>query len=401
MDLIPLLADIDTLHELPGNPRQGNVEAVALSYERFGQRKPIVARRDGTVIAGNHQLKAAKQLGWSKIAVVWVDDDDETASAFALADNRTADLGSYDEDLLAELLSRVEDLDLLAATGYTQEDIDKLLGTNGGTALLDPDYVPAPPSPTTKAGDVWLLGSHRLMCGDATLVADVDHLMKGETADIVWTDPPYGVSYVGKTKDALTISNDQDGSVLAGAFDSVLRVARPGAAVYVAAPSGPAGLVFAVELASRGLFRQKLVWVKNAIVLGHSDYHYQHEDIYFGYTPGEGRKGRGGPKWYGDNAQSSVLKHDKPSRSAEHPTMKPVSLIEQCLGNNATSGELVLDLFGGSGSTLVAAIELGMRAFLMELDPAYVDVICKRFQIASGELPVREATGESHDFVNE
>ena len=401
VDLIPLLADIDTLHELPGNPRQGNVEAVALSYERFGQRKPIVARRDGTVIAGNHQLKAAKQLGWSKIAVVWVDDDDETASAFALADNRTADLGSYDEDLLAELLSRVEDLDLLAATGYTQEDIDKLLGTNGGTALLDPDYVPAPPSPTTKAGDVWLLGSHRLMCGDATLVADVDHLMKGETADIVWTDPPYGVSYVGKTKDALTISNDQDGSVLAGAFDSVLRVARPGAAVYVAAPSGPAGLVFAVELASRGLFRQKLVWVKNAIVLGHSDYHYQHEDIYFGYTPGEGRKGRGGPKWYGDNAQSSVLKHDKPSRSAEHPTMKPVSLIEQCLGNNATSGELVLDLFGGSGSTLVAAIELGMRAFLMELDPAYVDVICKRFQIASGELPVREATGESHDFVNE
>ena len=136
MDLIPLLADIDTLHELPGNPRQGNVEAVALSYERFGQRKPIVARRDGTVIAGNHQLKAAKQLGWSKIAVVWVDDDDETASAFALADNRTADLGSYDEDLLAELLSRVEDLDLLAATGYTQEDIDKLLGTNGGTAIL-------------------------------------------------------------------------------------------------------------------------------------------------------------------------------------------------------------------------------------------------------------------------
>ncbi len=400
-DLASLVTDLDRLHELPGNPRQGNVEAVVRSYSKFGQRKPIVARRDGTVIAGNHQLKAARQLGWSKIAVVWVDDDDETASAFALADNRTADLGSYDDDLLAELLSHVEDLDLLAATGYTQEDIDKLLGSNGGTPLLDPDYLPDPPTPVSKAGDVWSLGPHRLMCGDSTLIADVDHLMKGGQADIVWTDPPYGISYVGKTKDALTIANDQDGSVLAGAFDSILRVARPGAAVYVAAPSGPAGLEFAVELMSRGLFRQRLVWVKNTIVLGHSDYHYQHEDIYFGYTPGEGRKGRGGPKWYGDNSQSTVLKHDKPSKSTDHPTMKPVSLIEQCLRNNATSGELVLDLFGGSGSTLIAAVELGMRAYLMELDPTYVDVICKRYQTATGDLPILESTTEPHDFVND
>jgi site-specific DNA-methyltransferase (adenine-specific) len=254
----------------------------------------------------------------------------------------------------------------------------------------------------TNPGDVWLLGPHRVVCGDSTDVSIVGVALAGRKADIVWTDPPYGVNYVGKTADALTIHNDgTEGldALLANAFDVVLAMVLPGRPVYVAAPPGPQGVSFANALLERGLFRQRLCWVKSVLVLGHSDYHYRHEDIYLGYAPGgSGRRGRGGECWYGDNSQTSVLEFDKPSRNAEHPTMKPVQLIAYCLANSSRKGDIVLDPFGGSGSTLIAAHDTSRTAALVELSPQYVDVICRRFQEHTGIVPILESTEQEHDF---
>lgn len=409
-DLSHLAVPVEDLELLPGNPRSGDVPAVAASLRTFGQRKPIVARRsDRTVVAGNHTLQAARSLGWESIAVVWVDDDDATAQAFALADNRTAELGGYDDAALAEMIASVQaaDPDLLAATGWSPDDLVALLAELEAAAprpaLSDPDDVPEFAPAITVPGDVWLLGDHRVVCGDSTSPTDLERLLGDSKADAVWTDPPYGVSYVGKTADALTIANDGDGdyaSVLANALDAILASVAPGGPVYIAAPAGPAGIPFAVEIGARGLFRQRLVWVKDILVLGHSDYHYRHEDIYFGYVPGgEGRRGRGGSGWYGDNAQTSVLEFARPRASREHPTMKPVDLITYCLSNSTVPGNTVLDLFGGSGSTLIACHATARRARLVELDPHYVDVICRRFQEHAGVVPVNEATGREHDFT--
>jgi hypothetical protein len=216
---------------------------------------------------------------------------------------------------------------------------------------------------------------------------------------------PYGVEYVGKGRDALTINNDgrdlgQLEDLLAESFGATTTSSAPGAAVYVAAPAGPATLPFAKVLADLGWWRQTLVWVKDAFVLGHSDYHYRHEVIYSGYVPGvDGRRGRGGAGWYGDNAADSVLEVPRPRVNKEHPTMKPVALVERCLANSTRRGDTVLDPFGGSGSTLIACHQTGRVARLIELDPRYVDVICRRYQEGTGTLPVLESTGEAVDFT--
>ncbi|MGV9181822.1 DNA-methyltransferase [Arcanobacterium canis] len=226
---------------------------------------------------------------------------------------------------------------------------------------------------------------------------------QGALADCVWTDPPYGVSYVGKTKDALTIQNDGasdlDG-LLDDAFATVVNITKAGAPVYIA-HADTARVEFETAMRGSGIeFRENLIWEKNTIVLGHSDYHYKHEPILYGFTPGgEGRLGRGGDRWYGDNAQSTVFVFDKPARNKVHPTMKPVALIQAMLRNSCPPGGLVADVFGGSGSTLIAAVDLGMRAFLVELDPHYADVIARRYEEHTGTTPL--INGEEKTFITE
>jgi len=397
-DLQRLAFPVDRLTQLPGNPRHGDIESVARSYATFGQRKPIVARREGDggiVIAGNHQLAAAQQLGWTHIAVVWVDDDDITAKAFALADNRTADLGTYDEtDLLAMLQAVHEaDIDLFAATAYDEGALADLVAALTAVAPgQDTEPGAAPADPITQPGDLVLLGEHRLLCGDATAPANVERLMDGCLADCLWTDPPYGVDYVGKTADALTIQNDTEGDIealVSGAFALAATVLEPGAAVYCAHPAGARGLVFARLFAEAFSFRQGLVWNKGQMVLGHSDYHYSHEPILYGYTAAPGRRGRGGEGWYGDNSQTSVIDVPKPLASIEHPTSKPVELIEHCLRNSTPAGAGVLDLFAGSGSTLIACENLSRRCYAMEIDPGYCDVIVDRWERHTGQVAER------------
>lgn len=419
-DLETLAVPVGKLSLLPGNPRRGDVDAVARSLDTFGQRKPIVAKRDGTVIAGNHTLQAAQQLGWDEIAVVWVDDDETTAKAFALADNRTAELGGYDEQALADLISEVRDVDaeLLAAAGWADDAVAALLASLEPEILPaqiqgDPDDVPETAPSKTVPGDVWLLGPHRLLCGDSTVPTDVDKVMAGGKADMVWTDPPYGVSYGAKnamlnragrgsgTRIESDIAGDDMSAegladLLRASLGNACSVSEPGASWWVAAPClAQPLLAFAEVLCELGVWRHTLVWVKDGFVLGRSDYHGRHEQLLYGWAPG-------GPHTPPpDRSQDSVWEFPRPRANDLHPTMKPVELIARAVRNHTKLGGVVLDPFGGSGSTLIAAHQEGRVARLVELDPKYCDVICKRWQKATGILPIAEATGNAHDFCED
>jgi DNA modification methylase len=376
---------------LPGNPRKGDVEAVKRSYERFGQRKPIVARPDGTVIAGNHQFLAAKALGWDEMAVVFVDDDDQTAKAFALADNRTSDLGSYDSDALAELLADVAvDPELLLATGYTQADLDALIGEieELPPVVGDPDEVPESAPAKTIKGDVWLLGPHRLMCGDSTVPTDVERLMNGEKVDAIYTDPPYGMnldtdysSMPGGKKHRPVLNDDQDfdASVFMEMFHDIEEQFWWGADYYrQTIARGGSWIVWDKHNGEGGgqyddLFGSsfELCWSKK-----------QHKRKIERYT------------W--------ATSHGRTDADAGyiHPTQKPVTLVSNMLEKYCPSASLILDLFGGSGTTLIAAHGLGRIAYLMELDERYCDIICKRWEQATGITPIHEATKREHSFLD-
>jgi DNA modification methylase len=370
------------------NPRRGNVEAIKVSLRENGQYRPIVVRRSTReVLAGNHTLEAARQLGWSEIAVTFVDCDEEQAKRIVLADNRTNDLAGYDDEALLELLLELPSLD---GTGYHQEALDDLLDEVGADPLGDEEPVPSPPrKPKTRPGHLYALGPHHLLCGDARSAADYRRLLDDQQSAILWTDPPYGVEYEGKTAERLSIAGDgADGlsELLQASFAAVDSALRPGAPLYVCHPAGVLSLPFTQAFVEQGWsLRQSLVWVKDSMVLGRSDHHYKHEAILYGFKPGKGRLGRGGRGWYGGNAEVSVFEVPRPTSSPDHPTMKPPELIEAALRNSSRRREIVLDPFAGSGSTLVAAERTGRVARLIELDPRYCDVIVARWELLTGQ----------------
>lgn len=394
------------LSTFEGNPRRGNVDLIARSLETNGQYRPIVVNvgtqtgRPNEVLAGNHTLLAARALGWESIDCSVVDVDEQRARSIVAADNRLADLGEYDAQELHALLSSLDDLD---GTGYELDDLDALSrDLFPPDSHTDPDDVPETPAePRSEAGQVWQLGEHRLLVGSSTDGDAVRRLCGDVAPDCVWADPPYGVEYVGKTKNALRIQNDGAsglGDLLTAAFDVVAAVCKPGAPVYVAHADTERVTFESAMLASGLVVRQNLVWVKNTMVLGRSDYHYKHEPILYGFVDGgEGRKGRGGERWFGGNNETTVFEIDKPPRNAEHPTMKPVALIDAMLANSLPAGGVVLDPFSGSGSTLIAAHGRQSRAFCVELDPRYADVILRRFEAHTGIVPTLD--GEPVSFV--
>jgi site-specific DNA-methyltransferase (adenine-specific) len=428
-DLADLAVPVADLVPYRSNPRVGNLDTIVESLQVNGQYRPIVVnRRTNEVLAGNHTLKAALVLGWDRIAATFVDVDDEQAARIVLVDNRANDLAGYDDSALVALLEELGP-GHLEGTGFSDGDLAALLAgvIDEPPALTDEDDAPALPKvqPVSKVGDVWLLGPSVLLVGDSTDSALVLDALGGQLADCVWTDPPYGVSYVGGTADALTIENDGKDDLpdlLPAAFRTAVACAKPGAPVYVA-HADTERIIFEESMRAAGmLVRQNLVWVKNGLVLGRADYQYRHEPILTAETPpaeaeedaegvthgpllygftggGEGRLGRGGPRWFGDNKQTTVFEVPKPKRNGDHPTMKPVELIGRMLANSLPPGGLVLDLFGGSGSTLIAAHHHRSRATLVELDPRYADVICRRYQEHTGTVPVLRDTGQPHDFV--
>jgi DNA modification methylase len=438
MDVVSL--PLDQVHPYQGNPRRNKdaVAKVAASIREFGFRQPIVVDADGVVIAGHTRLLAARELGLDSVPVhVAQGLTPAQVRAYRLADNRTNEEASWDEALLAEELRALEavgfDLKLTAFEPVELHDLLRKLGEGEGP---DPDEAPPVPALVrSEPGTVWLLGPHRVGCCDATKAHEVRVALGGALADLVWTDPPYNVAYSSK---AGKIANDDMGAAaflafLRDALAAAASVMKPGAAIYVA-HSDTEGLNFRTAFRDAGFkISGCIVWRKDALVLGRSDYQWQHEPILYGWKPGSAHRWYGGRKqttildmgaspfaptgdgrWQitiGDRVMivagdvtveevvPSVITEARPKRSALHPTMKPTALIERLLKNNGRPGDLVFDPFGGSGSTLIAADRLGMSAVLTELDRAYCDVIVQRWQDFSGRRATRESDGLAFDAV--
>jgi DNA modification methylase len=350
-----------------------------------GYADALLARRDGEhlVLVDGHLRKS---LDPDQVVPVLVLDLTETEADKLLASlDPLASLARPDPEALIALLARVRTSDDALA------DLLEELGRQARRGLHpphgDPEAIPSAPRPRTKPGDLWVLGRHRLLCGDATSDVDLARLMAGEKADLLLTDPPYGVSYVGKTKRALRLVGDSDRGLeqlLESAFSAAAQVLREGAPIYVFHPAGAlAGSFMAAFEAPGWTIKQGLVWAKDTLVLGHGDYHYQHEPILYGRASGGGRKGRGRGGWYGGNSQSSLIEVRRPSASREHPTAKPVEVVRRLIENSTRRDQVVLDPFAGSGSTLVACEVSGRRSCSMEIDPSYCDVVIARFEAVS------------------
>lgn len=386
------ISDLSTYHK---NPRRGDVDAIAESLKARGQYRPIVVNigthtsHDYEILAGNHTYLAAKKLGWKTIQATTVDVDDDQAAQIVLADNRLADLGGYDDETLSALLSDVSSLDGL---GWSQDDVDEL------AAALEPERddsevedveVPDDAPQRVKRGEIWVLGEHRLMCGDSTKPEDMRKLLGGGEADLWLTDPPYNVAIVGKTKKHLTIENDSWANddefveFLRKAFVTALDVLKPGCAFYVWFAQTQAENFLAAADKAGMTIRQTLIWAKSTFSLGRQDYQWKHEPCLYGWKDGASHR------WFSDRKQTTVLEFEKPARNAEHPTMKPVPLMAYEIRNSSRVGDTVLDSFGGSGSTLMACEQTGRKCVTMELDPHYCDVILKRWEDYTGQKAER------------
>ena len=378
--------NISELTPYENNPRKNEaaVEYVANSIKEFGFKVPVVIDQNGVIIAGHTRVKAAELLGFETVPCIIADDlTEEQVKSFRLADNKTAELAEWDFDLLDIELGDICDIDM-GNFGF-----DDLSVADGKSEIIE-DKIPdidKNSEPIARVGDVWQLGRHRLICGDAADAGVLSILMDGRCADLYITDPPYGVDYAGKTQDAMTIKNDSMGTeafidFLTEAFRAADAFIKPGGVFYI----WHAGLR-AYEFGSACInigwdIRQVLIWVKNTMVLGRQDYQWQHEPCLYGW------KGGAGHLWASDRKQTTVLNFDKPSRNGEHPTMKPVALFDYQIKNNTKGMDVVLDTFAGSGTTLIACEQNGRTCCASELDPKYCDVIIRRWENLTGEKAV-------------
>ena len=375
---------IKSIRPYEKNPRRNDeaVDAVAASIKEFGWQQPIVVDKDGVIIAGHTRYKAAKKLKCDTVPVVVADDlTEDQVKAYRLADNKTGELAEWDTALLGEELAELADFDM------SQFGFDTILQEEAREAEEDDYEVNPPEEPKAKLGDIYQLGRHRLMCGDSTDAESVYQLCQDGQVDLLLTDPPYGVDYTGKTKDALKIKNDASSDeslrdMLADAFAAADSVMKPGAGFYIWHADLKA-LVFRIACQMAGWeVRQVLIWVKNTMVMGRQDYQWKHEPCLYGWKDGAGHL------WASDRKQTTILNFDRPTKNKEHPTMKPVKLFDYQIQNNTKGGDIVLDLFGGSGTTIVACEQNGRCARVMELDPRYVDVIIDRWEKLTGEKAV-------------
>ena len=389
---------IEKIIKNPRNPNTHPEEQIKLLSKIIkaqGWRMPItISSRSGFIVKGHGRLMAAIAAGEEYVPVEYQNYATEAEEyADLIADNRIAELSSIDEDVLTELLKEMEaegiDLEL---SGYEEQELEDLLASFEEEAAepgeLEDDFeIELPAEPKAKAGDIYQLGRHRLMCGNSTSEEDVYALMNGEKCSLLITDPPYNVNYEGKTKDKLTIQNDQKDDIsfrqfLVDAFKCADNVMKPGAAFYIWHADSE-GYNFRGACRDNGWkVRQCLIWNKNSLVLGRQDYHWKHEPCLYGWKDGASHT------WNSDRAQTTVLDFDRPSRNAEHPTMKPVELFDYQIRNNTHKNDIVLDLFGGSGTTIIACEQNGRTAYVNELDPKYVDVIINRWETLTGEKVV-------------
>jgi len=389
------------------NPRKNDhaVEQMAGAIREFGFRIPIVARSSGEVVDGHLRLKAAYKLGLESVPVVLADElTDAQIKAFRILANRSATWAEWDEELLglelAELQESGFDLDL---TGFTPEEWEALIAGDETSqeGLTDEDAVPeVPETPISKTGDVWLLGEHRVLCGDATRAEDYKALLGDEMVDMAFTDPPYNVNYANSAKDKLRGKNrpilndnlgENFGAFLTAACRNILTVTK--GAVYLAMSSSELDTLQAAFRAAGGKWSTFIIWAKNTFTLGRADYQRQYEPILYGWREGAEHF------WCGARDQGDVWQIKKPQKNDLHPTMKPVELVERAVRNSSKTRDIVLDPFGGSGSTLIACEKSGRRARLIELDPKYVDVIVRRWQDWSGNQAIRAVDSLEFDML--
>jgi DNA modification methylase len=431
---------LGSLHHDPANARlhgPGNLDAITASLKRFGQAEPLVVQAGtGMVIAGNGRLEAMRALGWTECDVVELDVSGLDATALGIALNRTAELAEWDSPALTRLLEQLRAEDSLDGVGYSSGEIDALLdelqASLGGTGETNPDAIPAPPAdPVTRPGDLWVLGNHRLLCGDSSIPADLDRLLAGAPVHLVNTDPPYNVRVEPRSNNAIAagnssfqathhqkldlarhpekatgttarmrakdrplandfVSDAEFDRLLAAWFGNIARVLQPGRCFYIWGGYANCGNYPPVLKANELYFSQAIIWDKQHPVLTRKDYMGAHEWCFYGWRLGAGHE------YFGPANATDLWAVKKVNpQSMVHLTEKPVELASRAILYSSRRGEHVLDLFGGSGSTLMACEETQRSAFLMELDAPYCDVIVTRWQAATGKTAVLEASGQS------
>ena len=383
------IVDINTIKPYENNPRKlkdSAIEKVAKSIKEFGFRQPIVVDKEKIIVVGHTRYRASKKLGLTNVPITIADNlTPEQINAYRIADNRTNEEAEWDIELLKSELKDLQlkdfDLDL---TAFDEDQLNNFLFEEK-EGLTDEDAVPeTPEEPITKLGDIWKLGKHKLICGDSTKIETYQKLCGDIKTDLYLTDPPYNVSYEGKTKDKLTIQNDKQSNdefikFLSDAFISADSVLKMGGSFYIW-HSDSEGLNFRLAcIEAKWKLRQTLIWSKNSMVMGRQDYQWQHEPCLYGWKEGSSHN------WYSDRKQTTIIKHDRPTQSKLHPTMKPVSLMEYLIKNSSKQEDIILDSFLGSGSTLIACEKINRICYGVELDPKYCDVIVKRWEQFTGK----------------
>ena len=384
---------------------EDQVAQIAASIVEFGFTNPILAGSDGVIVAGHGRLAAAQKLGLDTVPVVVLDHLTPTQRrALIIADNRIAENAGWDDAMLRiELQSLQEDGFNLDITGFDADALAEIMAGEETTVdgNTDEDAIPElSETAISRPGDVWILGEHRLVCGDATQPASYERLLAGQRVQMIWSDLPYNVNYANSAKDKLRgkhrpILNDNLGE---GFYDFVfdalsLMLPHCDGAVYIAMSSSELDTLQAAFRAAGGKWSTFIIWAKHTFTLGRADYQRQYEPILYGWPEGSSRH------WCGDRDQGDVWNIKKPARNDLHPTMKPVELMERSIRNSSRPGDVVLDCFGGSGSTLIAAEKSGRRCFMMELEPKYCDVIVRRWQEFSGGKAISEYSQRVFDEV--
>lgn len=364
------------------------VAQIAASIKEFGWTNPILIDENDSIIAGHGRLMAARKLGHEQVPTIRLKNLTEAQKkAYVIADNRLALNAGWDMEMLKIELQNLQELEFdLDLLGFDAKELNAILEPEQIEGLTDEDDAPAVPvEPKTKLGDIYQLGKHRLMCGDSCSTNDMEKLCDGQLVDMWLTDPPYNVAYEGGT--GLTIQNDDMGDeqfrqFLRDAYVTADLVMKPGAVFYIWHADSEGYNFRGAARDANWTVRQCLIWKKSSLVMGRQDYHWKHEPCLYGWKDGAGHL------WSADRKQTTILEFEKPSKNGEHPTMKPVALFEYQMLNNTKGGDIVLDSFGGSGTTLIAAEKNGRVARIMELDPKYCDVIVKRWEDFTGKKAV-------------
>ena len=376
------------------------VAQIAGSIAEFGFVNPVLVGDDDVIVAGHGRVLAARTLGLAEAPVIVLAHLSPTQRrALMIADNRISDNAGWDDEMLAAELAALRDEDVdLGLLGFEEAELDRLLD-GSAEENEDADAAPEPPvDPVSRPGDLWICGSHRVLCGDATVLIEVEAVLGGELADMCFTDPPYNVNYAngsnkktsGKKRPILNDAlGEEFGELLYNACVNILTVTK--GAVYVCMSSSELDTLQKAFRSAGGHWSTFVIWAKNTFTLGRSDYQRQYEPILYGWKEGTDHY------WCGARDQGDVWFFDKPVKNDLHPTMKPVELVERAIRNSSKSRDIVLDPFGGSGTTLIAAERAGRRARLIELDPKYVDVIVQRWQKLTGQNAKHSVDGQSFD----